>query len=671
MTEGEGDQQLALLAAAGTRRGRPKPVEGLAAVDPVAGVVVEVGLAHLDRVFDYAVPESMAESARPGVRVRVRFAGRDVGGFVVDRRAEADHPGRLAPLRRVVSDEVVLPPDLLELCRGVARRWAGTLPDVLRLAVPPRNATAEKASGEPPPPPPLRPEAGPWSRYAAGPAFLDRVAAGDPVRAAWTAMPGPTWPEALARALATAASTGSGALAVLPDHRDVDRVEAALVELLGRDHHVRLTADQGPQARYSAWLRALRGQARIVVGTRAAALAPVRDLGLVACWDDGDDLHAEPHAPYWHVREVLVQRAERAGSAALFGGFTRTAEVQRLLEQGWARPVAPARAQVRALAPRVVLAGEGAEPSRDPAARSARLASLAWRTAKAALDHGPVLVQVPRAGYQPGLACQDCRSPARCRTCHGPLAVDERGGPPACRWCGRSDTAWVCSSCGGTRLRSSVTGARRTAEELGRAFPGVPVRTSGGDHVLDRVPASPALVVSTPGAEPVADDGYPAVLLLDGWFLLGRSDLRAGEEALRRWMAAAALARPANAGGTVVLAAPSGIAAVEAVVRWDVAGHAERELAERAALGFPPAVRAATVSGSALAVRQLVQAADLPPGAEVLGPVPVGPAHRAVVRIPAEHGLELADALRAVLGARAARKDPEPVRVQIDPLDLV
>src|SRR6478672_13787509 len=116
MTAAEGDEQLALLATGGGQRARrPKPPEGLAAVDPVAGVVVEVGLAHLDRVFDYAVPASMAETAQPGVRVRVRFAGREVGGFVVDRRATAEHPGPLTPLRRVVSAEVVLPPDLLAL----------------------------------------------------------------------------------------------------------------------------------------------------------------------------------------------------------------------------------------------------------------------------------------------------------------------------------------------------------------------------------------------------------------------------------------------------------------------------------------------------------------------------------------------------------------------------
>src|SRR4029453_1235234 len=87
------------------------------------------------------------------------------------------------------------------------------------------------------------------------------------------------------------------------------------------------------------------------------------------------------------------------------------------------------------------------------------------------------------------------------------------------------------------------------------AFPGTPVRTSGRDGVLAHVPPESALVVATPGAEPVAEGGYGAVLLLDTWALLTRADLRAGEEALRRWCAAAALARPGPQGGRVVVVA--------------------------------------------------------------------------------------------------------------------
>ena len=113
------------------------------AARPVAVVVVDSGLAHLDHPFEYAVPPELDTVAVPGVRVRVRFAGRDVDGFVVERRAIAEHPGRLTALRRVVSPEPVLTQRLLVTARAVADHYGGTLSDVLRLAVPKRHAAAE------------------------------------------------------------------------------------------------------------------------------------------------------------------------------------------------------------------------------------------------------------------------------------------------------------------------------------------------------------------------------------------------------------------------------------------------------------------------------------------------------------------------------------------------
>jgi primosomal protein N' (replication factor Y) len=675
---GAEQEQLSLVppaVRAASRRRSPRPPAPPAEVDPVARVVVDVPLAHLDRPFEYLVPQGMADDARPGVRVKVRFAGQDVDGFVVARRAAAEHPGRLTPIRRVVSPEIVLDDDLLALCRAVADRWGGSLVDVLRLAVPPRHADAEQQPGEQPGQHPTAGTGlGPWLDYPAGRAFLDRLAAGDAVRAAWTALPaagGPQdWPLALAQAVQAVAGAGRGAIVVVPDHRDLARVDEALSGVHGAGGHVLLSAELGPRARYAAWLRVARGQVRVVVGTRAAMFAPVRDLGLVVCWDDGDDLHAEPRAPYPHVREVLTLRAELAGCAALLGGFTRTAEVQQLVERGWARPIDAPSTVVRRRAPRVLLAGEGHEPERDAAAHSARLPSLAWRTAKAALANGPVLVQVPRRGYVPALACRTCREPARCPSCHGPLGLSDVGQAPVCRWCGRVATDWRCPHCEGSALRSSVVGARRTAEELGRAFPGVPVRTSGGDVVLSRVPAGPAVVVATPGAEPVAEGGYAAALLLDAWALLERADLRAGGEALRRWMNAAALVRGADDGGSVVLVASGGLRPVEALVRWSPSWFAAGELGERA-LGFPPAATVVTLTGPVEAVQSLVRACSLSPQVEVLGPVPHGEDVRVLLRAPLDHGDELAAAVRAAVAVRTARKEPGAVRVQRDPLDLV
>ncbi|WP_084956721.1 primosomal protein N' [Thermoactinospora rubra] len=784
----------AVGAAAKPAKGAPVPAPSR----PVARVAVDTPLPHLDRPFDYLVPESLHEAAQPGVRVRVRFAGKLVDGFLLDRADDTGHEGRLVPLERVISPEPVLTPEIAGLARAVADRYAGTLADVLRLAIPPRHARVEaesatvgedggkgkdKAGGEvgggessrssgedgdegrdkdnggdgregrdkgrdgdrgksggegssednsedsggdrdgnsskdngegrggesgessgegaesPSPgaesPPP---SAAHWADYPMSASFLDALRRGRAPRAVWGALPGRGWAEPIAEAVGATLAGGRGAVVVVPDGKDVALADQAFAEILGPGRHVALTAGLGPAERYRRWLKVLRGEVRAVVGTRAAMFAPVRDLGLAVIWDDGDDLHAERLAPYPHAREVLALRAHRAGAAMLIGGYARTAEATQLIATGWARPLLAARQTVRAVAPLVRPAGEDAELAKDEAARAARLPSLAWRALKEGLEHGPVLIQVPRRGYVPVIACRHCRAPARCSQpptrvpylqqagepplqqglpygqegpgCHGPLALRAGHAAPYCRWCGRVDAAWRCPRCGGAGLRAVVIGARRTAEELGRAFPSVPVKTSGRDGVLATVGPQRALVVATPGAEPVPEGGYAAAVLLDGWALLGRADLRAAEETVRRWMNAAALLRPR---AELVVLADAALPAVQALVRWDPVTHAERELAERAELGFPPAVRMATLTGAAAAVRQMLEEVRLPRDAQVLGPVPVDDAgrERAMIRVPRQEGPALAAALKAAGGVRAARKAPEVVRVSVDPLDLV
>ena len=609
----------------------------------------------------------------PGVRVRVRFAGQLVDGYLLERAEESAHGGRLAFLDRVVSPEPVLSQEIAALSRAVADRYAGTLADVLRLAVPPRHARAEAASADadsgPEDPGPAdtvaAPDPGGWAAYPAGPAFLRALADGRAPRAVWTALPGEDWPARLADAVASTVHSGRGAVVAVADARDLDRLDAALSARLGSGRHVALSAALGPAERYRRFLAARRGRVPVVIGTRAAVFAPVADIGLVAVWDDGDDVFSEPRAPYPHAREVLLTRAQLAGAGALLGGYARSVEAAQLLATGWAKEIVAARETVRGRAPAI-------RATSDVPGEHARLPTLAWRAARDALAAGaPVLVQVPRRGYVPAVSCADCFTPARCGECRGPLALSGSGSA-GCRWCGRAAAGYACPECGVRRLRAAVVGARRTAEELGRAFPGVPVWTSGRDGVLATVPDEAGVAVSTPGAEPVPEGpGYGAVLLLDTWALLTRADLRAAEETLRRWLAAAALARPGSQGGKVVVVADGGLAPVQALIRFDPGGLAARELDERRELGFPPAVRMASLVGTPEAIADLLAAAHLPDGVVPLGPVPAPDGkERLLLRTSRAGGTALAAALREAAGVRSARKAADPVRIQIDPLDL-
>ena len=669
-----------------TRAGGARtPVE----VEPIARVLPMLSVPHLDREFDYLVSAEQSDDAQPGVRVRVRFHGRLVDGFLLERRNDTDHAGKLGWLDRVVSAEPVLTAEIRRLVDAVAARYAGTRPDVLRLAIPPRHARVEREATathklpETSIPAPVDPSG--WEVYGRGGQFVAALAESRAARAVWQVLPGDPWADRFAEAAAQTIRAGRAVLAIVPDQRDLDTLWRAATTRIDEDGVVALSAGLGPAARYRRWLAALRGTARLVIGTRSAVFAPVSDLGLVMVWADADDTLAEPRAPYPHAREVAMLRAHQARCAALIGGYARTAEAHALVRSGWAHDIVATRSVVRARSPRVAaLDDSGYADERDPAARTARIPYIALRAARSSLEAGaPVLVQVPRRGYIPSLACGRCRTIARCRRCTGPLSLQDRGPGTVCRWCGRAEPTLRCARCGSDAVRAVVIGARRTAEELGRAFAGTPVMTSTGDAIVAEVAARPALVVATPGAEPRAEGGYGAALLLDTWALLGRQDLRAAEDALWRWMSAAALVRPGGDGGVVLVVAESSIPTVQSLIRWDPVGHAEAELTARAEVGLPPSVHMAALDGAAGAVAALLDQVRLPDGADLLGPVdpppgvrrpagtPAGaPVTRMLVRVRREQGLALAASLRRGVGVLSARQDHEPVRVQIDPLHI-
>ena len=672
----------------------PEPVNVAAELEasgvpnPVARVRVDSTLPQVDRTFDYRVPAELSEDAVPGARVRVLFNGHEMTGYIEERAATTDWTRTsLLPLKSVLSRVPSVAPEIFALAEALADRYASTVANVLRLAVPPRiaaldkkyapllpgyesaylgdsapvstsdapeNAESEHAAssatdpyawlatpGAPAPfvldPPALNPDApdaaSVFSDYENGAEFIEDVAAGAATRAVMTVLPGHlehTWADVLATALAAAAVSGRGAIAVVPTAKNLDLLEAALAERLPADSFVRLSSDSTPHTRYHGFVKARLGQVPVVIGTRAAAYAPVANLGLVVCWDDGDSSLVEQRAPYCHARDVLLLRASAENTAALFAGFSMSSEAARLVRTRWASHVRAPRALVRDYSPRIFSTGSEFELARDPLAAMARIPHLAFEHARRALARGPVLVQVARSGYIPSFSCERCRMPARCGECSGPLSVASGSSVPSCSWCGRLAQQWRCSECGFTHWRYSAAGATRTAEELGRAFPNVPVISSAGDHVRASVGPEPALVVATPGAEPVAFGGYAAALLLDADKMLRFDSLRAPEAALRRWLNAAALVRPAALEGTVVTtASPSPVE--QALVRWDPAWFAREELEERAQTGLPPAVRTAAVTGAEADVRAFMEeflgSSALPERVReqlrIVGPVPL------------------------------------------------
>lgn len=655
----------------------------------IARVALDVPLFHLDRPFDYLVNPQDDLTAVPGARVRTRFSGRQVEGFILDRTDHTEPGIKLATLQRVVSAEPVLLPNQRALIRATADHYCGTFADVMRLAVPSRHAATEKAAPQPWPEPTIEaaPTTGGLAATTGGAAFLDALMSGGTPRALWQ-QPPTTHPDGdlatgLLQATIATLRSGRGVLILVPDHGDLTLLHSRLEQALGKRTVAVLNSSAGPAARYRNYLAISRGQARVVVGHRASGYAPVHDLGLVVVVDEGDDLHAESRAPYPHARQVAALRVPIDRCALLLTSTSRSAEAQAWIEAGWLHPLALERSALRRNSPVVKVAADSTyELDRDPRAAQSRLPASVFATIRAGLASGPVLIQVPRKGYLLALRCDRCREPARCQHCHGPLGSKGRGGQLTCGWCGRPAANWRCPTCGGTKLASPLRGSGQTAAEFGRAFPGTAVLESSADHVLTELAEGPRIVIATPGAEPRAASGYAAAVLLDGLQLLERADLRAGEEALRRWLRAASLVRPATESGTVLVVAPTHDRAVNALVRLDPAGFAERELSDRDGAGFPPSVRLVTIDGTPDALTDVIARAELDQfaGAELLGPVDLPPREsgvggqfetlgRLTVRVPRGSGAELNRRLKAALAQRSARK-LGAVRVRVDPAQL-
>ena len=460
----------------------------------VARVLIDSPLPQLDQLFDYAVPARLADAAKAGVRVKVplRTGGRIADGWIVELADTSEYQGALSELEDVVSVVALLRPEVWALARAAADRAAGNASDVLRLAVPSRYVRVERSwlAAEPDPGPlptglPAIPGAKP-GRLEAGIADGERMTlAADPrpVRLPTGEWVG-AWAAILAQAAAHALAADRSALLVVPDYRDQAQLEAALAASVDPRRVLRADARQSGGDRYRAFLEATRADARIIVGNRSTVYSPAARLGLIAIWDDGDPLLAEPLAPGVHARDAALIRQEQSGAALLLVGHTRSVEVQRLVEIGWVHEVAPSK-HVR---PRVIPTEQQANP--DPG--SARIPTIAWRQAQDAVREGPVLVQVARLGNAPLLACDRCREPARCAACGGGLAVPREGGTARCVLCGTSASGWRCPVCDGTKLRAVTIGASRTADELGRAFPNTRVILSDGERPVLRVGAEPA-----------------------------------------------------------------------------------------------------------------------------------------------------------------------------------
>jgi primosomal protein N' (replication factor Y) len=584
-------------------------------------VLVDVPLFHLDRPFTYRVPEALQDTVHLGSRVKVPFGGRRrVDGWVVGRADEL--PADARDLLRVVSPLPAFGPGELELLRWVADRYAGTVVDALRLAVPPRVAAVDAAFAaegpdrgdrrEPVPPP-------------EGDPLVELAAAGRGGAVYWRPLPGEDRGARVTALVEAALAAGRGAIVVTPEVAAGSAVGDAVRKAF--PDAADLASDLSDRRRYRAWAELRRGRRLVVVGGRSAVLAPLPELGCVVIDDEANFAHKEQRTPRFHAREVALRRAARGRALCVLTGTVPSPEALAAMQAGQCRLLRPDRATERHARPLV----EVVDPD-DEGPTAARLHPRALAAVRAALQRGEsAYVLVPRRG---------AADPAE----------------PGARTAGQ------------------------VAAELARILPGTPVWR------LDREVVDPGAIPPWAGQRPgvivgtvagVKDHppltGCRTVVVVGADTALGQAEVRAAEDAYRTWSRAAAWCGPGRAatGRLVLQTRHGGHHAVQALVRWDPEYFWRHELPRRVELRFPPARRLVLAEGpvpeEAPAARAALAAA-LGPKAELLGPAAMGRGWRIIAKV--EDAEWAARALRPVL-AEASRTGGPRMSVDVEPLEVL
>ena len=596
---------------------------------PVVRVWVDNGVYHLDGSYDYLVPQSLSALVSVGVRIEVPFNSRNVEAIVLERLPESQS-ARLKYIVKVISPVPVATAMTLSLIAAVSKRWAAHPYDVIRSAIPPRAATVEKEVFEP-------------SRAKAKNSKPSR---------SYLQLPPFAQESAIIAEHMRVCSKDGRILVIVPESRFVDQICNAYPGAISIDASLDRTT------RYRNFLKAVHGSANIFVGTRSAIFVPIPGLTRIVVADEGSENSYERRSPGWNVRDVAILRSQIEKVSLDFIGYSPSSEISRLIELKW----------ITYSAERHKVTVQNFQQS-----TSELLPGRIISEVRKALKKGPVLFIAARKGYSQALSCARCRNVAQCE-CGGRLFKSSPNLKPECALCGIKHDLWTCTWCQGVTPFLIGRGSARFAQEIGAAFPGSQITVSEGDHILDKYEKNDGIVIATPGSMPIAQNGYSAVIILEGDSYFSQSDIRSQERTRELFFSCGGLL---SKDGSLLLVIVNENPIIGALSSWKPSLLAQRELRERQEVLLPPYVRALSLDIASSEINQLIRGLEiardekrLPVGARILGPIELKASlSRVLIMAPIDEGEALITFIHEYQRRRSAAKKTLAT-LRIDPYSL-
>ena len=599
----------------------PQPAGPAASDLPVASVWVDTAIPTLTEPFSYLIPEQLSYKVSIGSRVQVPFKDKHLEGIVIDRTALTTDARELKSIYKLLGEYPVASAETLELISLTASYWGGSPYDVIRSAIPPRVASAEKSLS-----------------FAAKPSTANSEGV-----ATFHLLPPKLDPISALCSLVLSRKSSGVKLIIVPTARDLIRLGATLAEQ--EIDFTSLDSNLPRADRYRNFLLASLGAANVVIGMRGAIFAPIPGLSEIYLHQENSEHYFERRAPYWNTREVAWIRSKLSNLDLHFTGYVPSLDV--------AIDIDNKEISYQANREKISVVAQASS-------NGELIPSKIYQQVRKAIMNGPVLFLVPAKGYATAISCAKCRNIAICE-CGGKLSKSNAKSEPICVLCCKRYQNWKCGWCGEARVFLTSRGIERFAEEIGRSFPNQLVIQSTASDPRDSVTSEPALVISTPGVEPIAESGYAAVVILQVDRFLNSSASNGVERAYSNFFAAGALISDT---GVIALVSDDGSPITSALTTWNPATISKREIEQRISLQLPPISGAVLVladSGELVRLKSALESARAenraPKSLRVYGPT-AGEGAKLTLLVDATEQIELVSLLREINKRRAISKKP-------------
>jgi len=500
------------------------------------------------------------------------------------------------------------------------------------------------------------------------------------------------------RAMQTTLDKGKSALMLVPEIALTPVFSRRLRAVFG-DEVAILHSNLSTGERFDEWRRLRSGAARIVIGTRSAVFAPVRNVGLIIVDEEHDSSYRQHESPFYHGRDVAIVRANYAGAVVVLGSATPALESFHNAHNGKYQYVTlPNRVGNRPLASaelvdmRQIFKTAGKDSIFSP-----QLVEAIEET-HARKEQSIILLN--RRGFSQFVLCRSCGETIRCNNCDITLTFHKREGKLVCHYCNhRERTPHKCPSCEGKFLYFIGEGTEQVEDILRRKFSALRIAridrdTTGRRKMFEEtlMQFSRGEIDMLVGTQMLAKGhDFPNVTLVGVISVdagLALPDFRAAERTFQLLTQVAGRAGRGNLAGRVLIQTfyPEHYALRHAATQNYDNFYAE-EIRFRKNLNYPPFVALASIlikhpnynyaHDNAQILRECLHASNAEKNCIILGPAPAPLArlkneHRLQILVKARSRAKLRETLDFALHAAQEKFcDLRSVYVEIDPVNLL